>query len=413
MNNLIIDDMYGFLTAEQLEGLKRYLKLRFDYNKQNSAKKLNVVFDLLHQCDINCLGCGTNATCIRNEKGIINPALSFEEVKLILSRIREYAENKSLDVFINFGGGEPFLRKDILKILQLACEYFGVEGVGIDTNASLLNSIELIKQAAEFVSYIGISINGLHDYHNWWANNPRIDAYNRSIHCVAGLCTDDCYSSKIEVTSVATSININSLPLLMENLYKIGVKKYSVHRAIPVGRMAHLGPQIIPSWEQYVLLLVNLIEKSQIYNISAHLHHSIEGIHASLLCDINTKSDDKMFDTNLRSSIGIETNGDLAIDPWCTVGYWNILRLGNILDPDATIQSILIQSSDRINAIKDCYKMEFRCHGCKRKCSGGSRIVAAASVLNQKKLDISFYDIMQSFKSVDPACPFYDEMENK
>ena len=74
------------------------------------------------------------------------------------------------------------------------------------------------------VSYIGISINGLHDYHNWWANNNAIDAYNRAMKVVAELCKNEVFSNKLEVTSVATTKNITTLTVLMDELAKIGVK---------------------------------------------------------------------------------------------------------------------------------------------------------------------------------------------
>lgn len=158
--------LYDFLSDDQISILERHLQSRFANNYRN--EKFNVVFDLLHQCDINCVGCGTNAICIKGIQKIENPELTFEDIEKILLKIRCYADKTNKEVFINFGGGEPFLRNDIIQILKRAYELFGANGVGIDTNASLIDSYELISQATPYVSYIGVSINGLHDYHNWW-----------------------------------------------------------------------------------------------------------------------------------------------------------------------------------------------------------------------------------------------------
>lgn len=126
---------------------------------------------------------------------------------------------------------------------------------------------------------------------------------------------------KIEVTTVATTKNIDTIPTLMEELSAMGVRNYSVHRAIPVGRMEKLKTNLIPSWKQYLILLLNMMEKAKGIDMNAHLHHSIEGIHGALMCGIDTMVEKKMIDKNHRSSIGIEPDGELTIDPWCTVGY--------------------------------------------------------------------------------------------
>jgi len=395
--------LYYFLSSDQISVLDNYLRERL--SKQKKKNKFSVVFDLLHQCDINCIGCGTDAICVNNIEHIINPELSFENVVLILRKIKEYAQITQSEVFVNFGGGEPFLRSDIISILQEAANLFGIEGVGIDTNASLLDSYDLLVKASKYVSYIGISINGLQEYHNWWANCLGMDAYTRAMGVVKKLCEDCNIADKIEVTSVATTKNIEILPELMEILAGAGVKKYSIHRAISVGRMSKLNSGIIPSWKQYVELLVKMITKAKELEIDAHLNHSIESIHGTLLCGINTYDMDKMLDKNNRSSIGIEPNGDLIIDPWCTSGYWKKLSLGNVLSPDITIDELISKNSNILEQIRKSYDAKYRCGGCKEKCSGGSRIVSASKALNGRKESVELEDILEAFRAVDPACP--------
>lgn len=398
--------IYNFLSDDQLSILESHLQSRFidDY----CTEKFNVVFDLLHQCDINCIGCGTNAICIKDVQKIEKPELTFEAIEKILLKIKHYADMTNKAVFVNFGGGEPFLRNDIIQILKKACELFGVDGVGIDTNASLLDSYELIMKAEPYVSYIGVSINGLHDYHNWWANNYLFDAYERTTGVVQKLCKIPDIASKIEVTTVATTKNIDAIPTLMEELSAMGVKNYSVHRAIPVGRMERLKTNLIPSWKQYLILLLNMIEKAKDIGMNAHLHHSIEGIHGTLMCGIDTMVEQKLIDKNHRSSIGIEPDGELTIDPWCTVGYWKKLSLGNILCNSKTIDELFVENQEKIAAIQRCYSANYRCGGCNERCSGGNRIVAAASFLKDMKKDYGIEIIYQAFSKKDPACPLYE-----
>lgn len=398
--------IYNFLSDDQLSILESHLQSRFI--DDCCTEKFNVVFDLLHQCDINCIGCGTNAICIKDVQKIEEPELTFEAIEKILLKIKHYADMTNKAVFVNFGGGEPFLRSDIIRILKKACELFGVDGVGIDTNASLLDSYELIVKAEPYVSYIGVSINGLHDYHNWWANNHLFDAYERTTGVIQKLCKIPDVASKIEVTTVATTKNIDAIPTLMEELSAMGVKNYSVHRAIPVGRMERLKTNLIPSWKQYLILLLNMIEKAKGIGMNAHLHHSIEGIHGTLLCGIDTMVEQKLIDKNHRSSIGIEPDGELTIDPWCTVGYWKKLSLGNILCNSKTIDELFVENQEKIAAIQRCYSSDYRCGGCNERCSGGNRIVAAASFLKEMKKDYGIEIIYQAFSEKDPACPLYE-----
>ena len=172
--------------------------------------------------------------------------------------------------------------------------------------------------------------------------------------------------------------------------------------------MEKLKTNLIPSWKQYLILLLNMIEKAKGIDMNAHLHHSIEGIHGTLMCGIDTMVEQKMIDKNHRSSIGIEPDGELTIDPWCTVGYWKNLSLGNILRDSKTIEELFAENQEKIAAIQSCYAVDYRCGGCNERCSGGNRIVAAATFLKEMKKDYSIETIYQAFSKKDPACPLYE-----
>ncbi len=50
-----------------------------------------------------------------------------------------------------------------------------------------------------------------------------------------------------------------------------------------------------------------------------------------------------------------------------------------------------------------------RCNGCCYDCSGGSRIAAAAKVLNNiDEAEITDLHILDAMTQVDPACPLYE-----
>lgn len=387
---------------EQLSILKSHLGYR--YSSTSQKKKFNVIIDLLHQCDINCLGCGTNAVCVSAQK--VHPEqMKFEEVRKLVLMISDYAHKHDLIPFINFGGGEPFLRDDIINILKLTSEIIGKENVGVDTNGTLEKSHELLKKALKYVGYIGVSINGLHDYHNWWANNKNFDAYQRAVDTVERLNKIEGAAEIIEVTTVATKRNYQSIPMLMKELSDIGVKNYSVHRAIPVGRMKYLADELIMNPEEYFEALVLLSNQAKKLAMNAHMHHSIEAIYAATLLNIDTYYMKNTLQTNTRSSVSIDPSGELLIDPWCIVGIWRNLSLGNIMDQDFSFEASFDENGQLLQCISEAYSLEKRCKGCKMRCSGGSRLVAAATSLNKMdKNKINRKVIIDALCEVDPAC---------
>ena len=399
-------EFYESLTNRQCDLLKKYFQKRYENIKQES--RISIVFDLLHYCNLNCVGCGTSALKLSSRQDD-QEWLTEEDILTILYKIKEYSISEKKDVFIFFGGGEPFLRKDIKRILKTAASLFGEKNIGIDSNGSLDNSFELLSEVADYLSYIGISINGLHDYHNWWSNNYEIDAYEKSMSTVKSLCLNSGIRSKLEVTSVATTRNIESLIVLMSKLKAIGVENYSVHRAFPVGRMANLSREMIPSWRQYLMLLCNILETGEYLGMDVHLHHSIESIHATLLCGYNTITDDNLIDKNSRSSIAIDHKGNLLINPWSTAGFWDLLILGNLLGNSLSVKDLLLKNNTLIESINNSYSSNIRCNGCAELCSGGSRIIAATTMLQNKK-QVDFNTLMHALRQIDPACPLYDKL---
>lgn len=397
-----IESLVSKYNEEQLSILKSHLSSR--YSSIPQRKKFNVIIDLLHQCDINCLGCGTKAVCISTQKAHVEQ-MRFEEIQKIVLLINDYVHQHDLIPFINFGGGEPFLRDDIINILKLTSEIIGKENVGIDTNGTLEDSYEMLKEALNYVGYIGISINGLHDYHNWWANNKNFDAYQRAIDTLSRLNKIKGATEIIEVTTVATKKNYQSIPRLMKELSNIGVKKYSVHRAMPVGRMKYWADELIMNPEEYFETLVLLSNQANKLGMNAHMHHSIEAIYATALLNINTYYMKNTLQTSTRSSVSIDPSGELLIDPWCTVGIWRNLSLGNIMDKGFSFDTSFDENGQLLQEINDAYSLEKRCRGCKMGCSGGSRLVAAATTLNKKDKNlINRKVIIDALCEVDPAC---------
>lgn len=404
------NEFYSQFNSSDVELVKSYLQKR--YVKKKSSKKFGIVYDILHQCDLKCIGCGTNAMYIGQTR-LDDVQPSFQQIQYVFSKVKTYADSINIPVFINIGGGEPFLRKDILDILKSASEFFGEDGVGVDTNGTLDCSYELINQAMKYSSYVGISVNGLEDYHNWWAGNTRINPFQRSMDTIKRLCDSGDYQrEKLEVTSVATNRNLRDIPKLIEMLSDIGVKNYSIHRAMPVGRMSR-HKELLPTAKEYFELLVSVIKAADRTGMGVHIHHSIESIHETLMLGLSTYEEDKVGNPDMGSSIGIEPEGRLVFDPWCTSGMWTLLSSGCIYDNNLKFEELLTDKGSVFDISKTYTAPHLRCNGCPMPCSGGSRIVSAASsLLDITEKDAQLTDLLSAMMATDPACPLYKEEDD-
>jgi len=402
----ILEKLKRKYTDDQIKKLMIHLQKRVDARKTKS-NHCGIVFDILHYCDLACIGCGTDARYV-NTLIVNDPRPTLKDIEKVFKKIKRYQEKTNKSVFINIGGGEPFMRFDILEVLKMAAEYFTPKSVGVDTNGSLPRSFELISKAMPYLDYLGISVNGLENYHNWWSGNSKINAFRNSTSVVKRLCENSKWRKILEVSSVSTTKNYNEIPQLIEFLSSLGVENYSIHRAMPVGRMAkHID--LIPNSEQYFELLIAMIEAGENHKMNIHLHHSIESIYATLLLKLRTYLPDKVGNPDMASSIGIEPEGLVVFDPWCTTGVWKTLNAGNILDDEIELYDLLeTKNGSILDAAKVYTAPNVRCNGCSHECSGGSRIAAAVNYLQDINTDeITITDIYGGMQEVDPACPLY------
>ncbi len=113
---------------------------RFDEILKKSFHKkipISVLFEITYRCNFNCSHCFYKFS--RKEK-----ELKKEKIFEILNALK-----KSGTLFITYSGGEPFLRKDFLEILNKTVEMGFV--VSIFTNGSLINE-KIVEKIDESVN---------------------------------------------------------------------------------------------------------------------------------------------------------------------------------------------------------------------------------------------------------------------
>ena len=402
----IINKFFNILSYNELTEIKDYLYKT--YSNFHPKQGLSIVFDITKWCNLSCKGCATDSRLYMNSGKLPHKLIEINKEKIlkILNQIKDYLIKKKINPFyINFGGGEPFLREDIIEILEMSYYLFGKNSISIDTNGTLI-SVDIAHKISKYVSNLGVSLDGLDNYHNYWRGTPEnFNAFQRSFNFLKDACEYPELAKIIEVTSIANKNSLNQIPLLVKKISKIGVNQFSVHRAMPVGRFIKIIDEI-PNNMEYLILFSQLLKLSKLFKMNIHFHHTIESIYATLLLGLNTyENSDFVYNPNKRSSIGIDTKGYIYFDPWSTEKPFSFLRTGPIINGGITFSEILESENSILVLAKKRSSKTHRCNKCTKKCSGGSRIAAAGNFLRNKEINQN--TIMEGLEKVDPACPFY------
>jgi len=373
-----------------------------------------IVYDITRICNLQCAHCCVNAI-FRRDASLAKFETTTEEVLIILRRIHSYTSSQAFpNVFLIFGGGEPTMRPDFAEIAEKACELFGQSGVGMNTNGTTLTADQL-KALSRSLGFIEISIDGFESYHNMWRDPKQRSAfsspYQRTMALLRDAVTDEELADKIEVSSAVTTDNISDLRAFAEHLAQMGVQQYSIHRAMPVGRMG-LQFNKIPSMKQYIQLLLDVAWLRKNTSLrTLHLHHSLETIYSVLFLghDIHTS---RLLAGSGRHSIGLDPHGNVYFDPWCIVPPFNKLLAGNLLSKNATLLSIIEDKESLIRLADEVAKQELRCRGCRMSCSGGMRFNALGHYLfsrfGKMTYKVEVNEMIAGLSEIDPACPLYE-----
>lgn len=400
------------LQDEDLQAIINYLKRR--RLEVREKENFGIVYAITRYCNLICKHCGVNARLFETERGYPHFETSFDDVCTIVERIREYVQANGLQPFLMFGGGEPTLRPDFKQILAYAAEQFGSANVGFCTNGTLWAADDL-AEVERHVGLIEISIDGPEKYHNSWRNPRKLSRLGNVSQRVMTLVTQslrlDRLRRKLEVSSIVTKSNLALLPLIAKDLREAGVKTYSVHRAMPVGRMARRLGQI-PTPYDYIHFFVTMARlRSEDWSFDLHLHHSLESIYSALLLgeDIHQS---RLPMGSRRHSIGIDWNGSVHFDPWSLVAPFDRLSAGNLLRDRADLASLMEEPSSIMHLAGDIVKKNVRCRQCAMSCTGGMRLNAIShyvhSSVGKGTRDVSDSHLVAGLSQIDPACPLYE-----
>ena len=264
-------------------------------------------------------------------------------------------------VCLDFSGGEPFLRKDFLELVEYAYQK-GLQSISIATNTLVIteSQAQRLKQIQERYEllYLRVSLDGsIRDTHEWLRGPNTFENTLRKFKYLTEL---GIHIRELNlVISQKNYIEVENVARIVKDL---GIKTLVILPLIPVGRANKIRNFIITpeQWRQLCIDKGSMEERI--------------GIEIFADSPVSSTLKESLYDKNLPCMcgyqfLGIRPNGDYTICPIVSEGQ------GNILTTD--IREFW-QNSSIIQDIRNIGKLEGKCAGCDflKLCRGGCRGLA-------------------------------------
>ena len=213
--------------------------------KQNklSGNKLsapvNVTWEITHRCNLSCGHC------------LAADTMNKCNLDMSLSQCKDFINDLSrIKVFqINFGGGEPFLREDMLEILEY-CHQMGIVTC-LSTNGTLVDDSLAQRLAQMEQLYIQVSIDGATA-----ETNDIIRGKGNFQRAIKGIENLNKYKfPNLSLNTVVTRINFKDI----YEIYRMG-KFYNAKTRLSRFRPSGAAKRV---WKKYQLTQEQILELSQ------------------------------------------------------------------------------------------------------------------------------------------------------
>ncbi len=226
---------------------------------------------------------------------------------------------------IKLTGGEPFLRQDIYKIIQLIKKYKLY--LHIETNGTLIdrNDAHFLKKCG--VDRVSISLDSTNPltYESFRGVTGSFGRVINSIRFIASA------GISVEIIMSLFKHNIDEFPGVFRAVKITGIRALKLNTIIPTGRGASLyRKNLVPDMET-LLSFVRKIEKNYMLDNQIRIHLSIPPVFRS----INGIIHDADSNCRIFNILGVLSNGDISI---CGIGrlekplVFGNIRSNNIKD---------------------------------------------------------------------------------
>jgi len=186
-----------------------YIKFFFRYLFKRSKPFYDLIFQITNVCNSRCITC-FNWKILNKE---IDQELTLEEIDKITRKIGK------LDT-VTIGGGEPFSRRDLPKIVDLFKRNNGVSVVAIPTNClstkNILSDTEKILKRFKGQLKIGLSLDGIGETHDKIRGvRGNFKKFLETYHGLAEL-KKEYPKLRLRICSVILNVNVKQIPEMIK-----------------------------------------------------------------------------------------------------------------------------------------------------------------------------------------------------
>lgn len=203
----------------------------------SADKRPVVVWNMTRRCNLKCIHCYSSSRNIpyRDE-------LTTEEGKALIADLASFGSPVIL-----FSGGEPLIRKDLPDLARFAVDR-GMRAV-ISTNGTLLTP-ERIRVFREIgLSYIGVSLDGLKETHDFFRGVP--GTFERAIR---GIRDSRDAGIKVGVRFTVNRHNVQDVPAIFDLLEAENIPRCCFYHLVYSGRGSALVEEDLSHEETRQLL---------------------------------------------------------------------------------------------------------------------------------------------------------------
>lgn len=263
-----------------------------------------LIWEITNFCNLECLHCCTNS----------GPNVATDnEVQTghIVNAIGQFQQTGIREVY--FSGGEPFLRKDFITILE-AIDTSATD-IYIASNGIAFSPRDIQRLKSILLKHITISLDGHSaELHN--AVRRRSYAFDRTIAGIRACVDADI---PLRVSGMITPENHSYIEQFIELLASLGVRSTVLHTVLPTGRALE-NPQLQLTPDYGKEILQRIIRAREQFGTQIRIDHSFA--HNSSAAPIGCPAGKQV--------LHITANGDVSPCSWLYKINGKRFTLGNI-----------------------------------------------------------------------------------
>ena len=230
-----------------------------------TPKPFTLTFSITSACQSLCKTCNIGLIYQKNPS-MIKEDLTIEEIEKMFKNIGHV-------YYFNISGGEPFLRRDIVEIVKLACKYLSPKVIHTPTNALLPSLIE--TRTEEILKWMGENGYG----HVSFTIKPSYDGVKKDHDIIRGMDGNfeklmDTYKRlknlqgkysnlKVGLGTVISNFNVDKIKEIADFAYTLKPDTYINEIAENRAEMWNAQDNITPSADKYKEAMENFASRTK------------------------------------------------------------------------------------------------------------------------------------------------------